>query len=118
VVVEAQQNSTVSKLKPGVPACARHHEFTTIHEGRGAPPEAAASMGHSQGYEWWRDPLFAATTDHPMRRLCVARPSGLSHQDHFVFMTTIFLIHPTGRSEPMHKAAQRIYEVDTTSIAA
>jgi Xaa-Pro aminopeptidase len=111
VVCEAQ-TYTAARLKPGA-ACpdihAAHDAFMKSH---GAPGELRL-YGHSQGYDMVERPLLRRDETIPLAaNMCVAVHPGFPTRTNFVFICDNFLIHHDGSVEPMHKAEQKIYEID------
>jgi Xaa-Pro aminopeptidase len=111
VVLEAQKY-TVARLKPGA-ACpdihAAHDAFMKSH---GAPPELRL-YGHSQGYDMVERPMLRSDETMPLAAdMCMAVHPGFPTKTNFVFICDNFLIRQDGSVEHLHKAEQKIYEIE------
>jgi Xaa-Pro aminopeptidase len=111
-VVCAAQKYTAGNLKPGA-SCpeiyAAHNAFMQSH---GAPGEQRL-YGHSQGYDMVERPLLRNDETIPIAAdMCVAVHPGFPTKTNFVFICDNFLTNADGSVEHMHKAAQKIYEVE------
>jgi Xaa-Pro aminopeptidase len=111
VVCEAQKY-TVARLKPGAACPDIHAAHDAFMKSRGAPPELRL-YGHSQGYDMVERPLLRHDETIPLAAdMCMAVHPGFPTKTNFVFICDNFLIHPDGPAEHMHKAEQKIYEIE------
>jgi Xaa-Pro aminopeptidase len=111
VVCEAQKH-TVGKLKPGAACPDIHASHDAFMKSCGAPPEQRL-YGHSQGYDMVERPLLRRDETIPLAAdMSVAVHPGFPTKTNFVFICDNFLIHQDGSVEHMHKAEQKIYEIE------
>jgi Xaa-Pro aminopeptidase len=111
VVCEAQ-TYTAGKLKPGARPAEIHAAHDAFMKSHGAPPELRL-YGHSQGYDMVERPLLRHDETIPLAAdMCLAVHPGFPTRTNFVFICDNFLTHQDGSVEHMHKAEQKIYEIE------
>jgi Xaa-Pro aminopeptidase len=111
VVCEAQKH-TVKNLKIGASPAdiyASHNDYMISH---GAPPELRL-FGHSQGYDLVERPLLRSDETMPLAaNMNMAVHPGFFKPTNFAFICDNFLIKPDGAVEHLHKAEQKIWELE------
>ena len=111
VVCEAQKYTT-RRLKPGALPAEIHAAHDAFLKTRGAPGELRL-YGHSQGYDMVERPLLRRDETIPLAAdMCLAVHPGFPTKTNFVFICDNFLTHQDGSVEHMHKAEQKIYEIE------
>lgn len=111
VVCEAQKY-TAARLKPGALPADIHAAHDAFMQSRGAPGELRL-YGHSQGYDMVERPLLRHDETIPLAAdMCLAVHPGFPTKTNFVFICDNFLTHQDGSVEHMHKAEQKIYEIE------
>jgi Xaa-Pro aminopeptidase len=111
VVCEAQKY-TAAMLKPGAACPDIHDAHDAFMKSHGTPPELRL-YGHSQGYDMVERPLLRRDETITLAGdMCMAVHPGFPTKTNFVFICDNFLIHQDGAVEHMHKAEQKIYEIE------
>jgi Xaa-Pro aminopeptidase len=111
VVCEAQKY-TIARLKPGALPADIHVAHDAFMKSRGAPGELRL-YGHGQGYDMVERPLLRHDETIPLAGdMCLAVHPGFPTKTNFVFICDNFLTHQDGSVEHMHKAEQKIYEIE------